>query len=242
MSAKSDAFEKAVATNIDSFPGVEASRPPGNTKLSDVLITKPARAWLEVKMNHTDNLSNARVYYKDGSWQTTYTTPAARAATNILNSSKDAKNFIAGISKFSGIPMRSIKIPTTLGGLSEEGAVPLHTMKAYFNQPGVNRYIANEENYNLGKLVTEHYTEGKLEPAHYMQAGDDFYLISSKNPLRLPTSIPLLEGNGNFKVRVSTRSRFYEVQTEIKIVKMPYSKYSVAPGTSKLNPFASKKK
>ena len=241
MSAKSDAYEKAVADNVNSIPGVVAIRPPGDTSLSDVLINKfnnkSARVWLEVKMSHTDNLSNPRVFYSDGKWQTTYKTPAAKAAVDILNSSMQAKKFIQDIAKFSGIPLKSIKIPTTQSGLKEEGAVPNATMKSFFSRPGVNRYIANEENYNLGKLVTEHYTIGKKEPAHYMQAGDDFYLISNANPLNLSKSIPLLKGMGDFKVRVSTRTNFYEVQAEIKISKMPDSKYSIAPSTKKLNPF-----
>jgi hypothetical protein len=244
MSAKSDAYEKAVADTINGIPGVTAIRPPGDTRLSDVLIVKynnkAVNAWVEVKMSHSDNLSNPRVFYSNGRWQTTYKTPAAEAACNILNASNEAEQFIKNIAKFSGIPLKSIKIPTTQSGLKEEGAVPLAVMKSYFNQPGVNRYIANKENYNLGKLVTEHYTIGKKEPANYMQAGDDFYLISNANPLNLTKSIPLLKGSGDFKVRVSTRSAFYEVQAEIKIAKMPDSKYSMAPGTRKLNPFLSK--
>jgi hypothetical protein len=243
MSAKSDAYEKAVADAIDAIGGVTAIRPPGDTRLSDVLITKynnkTARAWVEVKMSHTDNLSNPRVFYHSGKWQTTYKTPAAKAACEILNDSPQAEQFIKNIAKFSGIPHKSIKIPTTQSGLNEEGAVPLLIMKKYFDQPGINRYIANQENYNLGKLVTEHYTIGKKEPAHYMQAGDDFYMISRANPLKLTTSIPVLKGMGDFKVRVSTRSRFYEVQAEIKISEMPDSKYSISPGTKKLNPFLS---
>jgi hypothetical protein len=72
-----------------------------------------------------------------------------------------------------------------------------------------------------------------------MQAGDDFYLISSKNPLKLPKNIPVLTGSGDFKVRVATRSQFYEIQAEIKIKDMPDSEYSLMPGTKKKNPFIS---
>ena len=159
-----------------------------------------------------------------------------------MNKSAQAKKFIKDFAKFSGIPEKQIKIPTTKSGLKEPGAVPLAVMKAYFDTPGVNRYIANEEGQDLGALVTEHYTIGKTEPAYYMQAGDDFYRISNKNPLKMDTKIPLLKGTGDFKVRVATRSEFYEVQAEIKIDEMPDSKYSVAPGTKKLNPFLTMKK
>jgi hypothetical protein len=241
MSALSDKFEKDVANEINKVPGIQADRPSVGTEYSDVNITKfkdkKVDEWVEVKMSHTDNLANPRVFYKDGKWQTTYKTPAADATVNILNNSSQAKKFIEDISKYTGIPKKIIKIPTTKGGLKEEGAVPLEIMRSYFNRPGINRYITNNENSDLGELVTEHYTEGKKEPAYYMQAGDDFYRISKKNPLKLTSKIPLLKGSGDFKVRVATRSEFYEVQAEIKIKDMPKSDYSIKPKTNKKNPF-----
>ena len=246
MSAASDKFENDVAKNINKLPGIKAIRPKVSTEYSDVKIEidkfKGDNAiWLEVKMSHTDNLSNPRVFYDKGKWQTTYKTPAAKHTVDILNRSAQAKAFIKAIAKFSGIPEKSIKIPTTKSGLKEPGAVPLKVMKDFFSQPNINRYIANEENYNLGDVVTEHYTIGKAKPAYYMQAGDDFYMVSKKNPLKIK-GIPVLDGFGDFKVRVATRSEFYEVQAEIKIKKMPKSNFSVAPGTTKENPFMNMKK
>lgn len=242
MSAASDKYEKDVAKSIDHAVKRfdrkgEALRPSVGTEYADVKIVLPRQeVWCEVKMNHTDNLSNPRCYYHSGKWQTTYTTPAAQYTVDLLNSSTEAKQFIKDISKFSGIPVNIIKIPTTKSGLKEEGAVPLHVMKRYFDQGGVNRYIAEKKNFNLGQVVTEHYTIGKAEPAYYMQAADDFYLISTKNPLKMK-GIPQLKGTGDFKVRVATRSQYYEVQAEIKIKNMPNSPFSLAPKTSKKNPF-----
>jgi hypothetical protein len=238
MSAASDKYEKDVADNVNKIPGITASRPPGNTKFADVLIEKDGvKTWMEVKMNHTDNLSNPRMFYKNGKWDTSYTTPVAKHAVDILNASPLAKQFIKDIAKFSGIPVKEIKIPSSLGGLREEGAVPLAIMKQFFDRAGVNRYIANNPGMDLGKIVTEHYTKGKAQPAYYMQAGDDFYRISNKDVLKVGSKIPLLTGKGDFKVRVSTRSGYYEVQAEIKIAQMPDSNYSVKPGTRKKNPF-----
>lgn len=238
MSSVSDKYEKDVAKNIDQIPGVKAERPSVGTDYPDVRLTyQNKRTWLEVKMNHTDNLSNPRMFYKDGKWQTTYKTPAAHAACDILNKSPQTKKFLEAISKFSGIPMKDLKIPTSKTGLKEPGAVPLHVMKAYFSKPGVNRYIASKENQDLGKVVTDHYTIGKTEPAYYMQAGDDFYKISTKDPFGLGSGVPVLKGMGDFKVRIGTRTEFYEVQAEIKIKKMPDSGYSLKPGTKKKNPF-----
>ena len=63
-------------------------------------------------------------------------------------------------------------------------------------------------------------------------------MIGNRNPLDLPKDIPVLAGKGQFKIRISTRSQFYEVQAEIKIDKMPKSNYSALPGSNKKNPFA----
>jgi len=238
MSAASDKYEKDVANNINAIPGVKAERPPGDTAYADVKVTfKSKTHWLEVKMNHKDNLSNPRVYYENGTWQTTYKTPSAAAAVKILNSDSKTKKFLEDIAAFSGIPFKDLIIPTTKGGLKRPGAVPLAVMKMYFNQPRVNRYIANSENMDLGSIVTEHYTKGKKAPAYYMQAGDDFYRISSADPFGFGARVPLLSGNGDFKVRVATRSDFYEVQAEIKIDSMPTSRFSLRPGSKKANPF-----
>lgn len=241
MSAASDKYERDVAKYMNKLPGVKAVRPTVGTDYPDVLVEfKGKKSYVEVKMSHTDNLSNPRMFYSKGRWQTTYDTPAAHYAVEILNNSPQTKQFLKDLSKFTGIPLKDIKIPTTKSGLNEPGAVPLHIMKAYFDQPGVNRYIANKENQDLGKVVTEHYTIGKTEPANYMQAGDDFYRVGKADPFKLGSTVPELKGRGDFKVRVGTRSEFYEVQAEIKIQQMPNSPYSCKPGTSKKNPFAAK--
>ena len=239
MSAASDKYEKDVAEYINGMPNMHAIRPRVGTDYPDVLIKyKGKESWLEVKMSHTDNLANPRVFYKNGLWNTTYKTPAAKEAIDILNSSIQAENFIKSISQYSGIPLDSIIIATSKSQLKEPGAVPNHVMKSYFSKPGINRYVANKENVDIGNIVTAHYTKGKTKPAYYMQAGDDFYRISYENPFNLSTNIPLISGFGDFKVRISTRTEFYEVQAEIKIKKMNNSAFSVKPGTKKINPFS----
>ena len=242
MSAASDRYERDVAKSMDmAIKAVdrkgEAERPKVGTEYADVRFNCfGIQTWCEVKMNHTDNLSNPRVFYESKKWHTTYTTPAAQYTVELLNDSRDTKKFIKDIADFSGIHVGDICIPTTKSGLKSKYAVPLATMKKFFSQPGMNRYIAEEKNFNLGKVVTEHYTIGKEEPAYYMQADDDFYLISNANPLGM-RGIPLLKGKGDFKVRVATRSSYYEVQAEIKIKDMGNSPFSLAPKTSKKNPF-----
>lgn len=237
-SKAADQYEIDVANNLNSMEGVSSERPRVSAKYADITATLDGGEgpiWLEVKMNHTDNLGNPRIYYDGSKWDTTYNTPLAQFSVNLANKSRQTKKFLENIAKFSDI--ENPKIPTTKGGLKDSSAIPLEVMKEYFNQPGINRYIAMEEDVDMGRLVTEHYLRGKAEPAYYMQAGDDFYMIGKSNPLGLPKDIPLLSGRGNFKVRVATRSKFYEVQAEAKIIKMPSSKYSIKPGTNKKNPF-----
>jgi hypothetical protein len=247
MSAKSDKFEKDVATQITKMWkgfGLKAERPSVGTEYSDVRLKyKNKFFWLEVKMNHTDNLANPRVFYTGTQWKTTYKTPAAEYSVKQLNSGDSlTRKFLKEINNFSGI--HKAKIPTTKGGLKDGDAVPLKKMKQFFDDKIFNsRYILDKENVDIASLVTKHYTIGKAEPAYYMQAGDDFYLISTKDPLGLnkglrgKKKIPVLSGKGNFRVRVATRSQFYEVQAEIKIKTLKSSPYSLLKGTKKLNPF-----
>ena len=243
-SPASDSHEKKVADGINKMKGIKAERPKVSAAYSDVKLTTNSGGvtWLEVKMNHTDNLSNPRVFFDGSKWDTTYHTPAATFAVKQLNASSEAKDFLKSLRKFMGVGgTKKIKLPTTKSGLSDPDAVSLKTMKAYFEQPGITRYILKKPGVNLGKLVTDHYTKGKAEPAYYMQAGDDFYLISNTNPFNLPAGIPVLKGTGEFKIRIATRSAFYEIQAEIKIVDMPTSSYSALKGSKKKNPFANLK-
>lgn len=233
-----DKYEIEVAEYIQSL-GIDAKRPKVSSKYSDVLIHhKGKKVWLEVKMNHTDNLGNTRVFFDGKKWDASPEkegglSPLKQFCVDTLNNSSDAKRFIADLEKFTG--MTDIKIPTTLGGLKDPKAVPLDKMKDFFNTR--NRYILKLPGVDMGELVTNHYLKGKEEPAYYMQAGDDFYMIGKKNPLNVPNDVPLVSGSGEFKMRISTRSRFYEVQPEVKIERMEKSPYSLKSGTTKKNPF-----
>ena len=243
-SSKSDRYEKDVADNLNKIKDVTAERPKVSSAYADIYVTAQNgnACWIEVKMNHTDNLGNPRVYYDGKKWDTTYTMPSAHKSVELLNKSDETKLFIKAISEFSGI--KNPKIPTSkLGrgtnfrGLKDKDAVPLEVMREYFSQPGINRYIMTELDVDLGKEITDHYLKGKAEPAYYMQAGDDFYMIGRTNPLKLKGKIPLLAGAGPFRMRIATRSDYYEVQAELKIQEMPKSRYSIMPNTKKINPF-----
>lgn len=240
MSAASDRYEKEVADYLNNMDGVKADRPKVSTKYSDVVVTHNGKkAWLEVKMSHTDNLGNPRVSWVNNKWTAAVPMdPVKKFAIEYLSKSSQTKAFLKDISEYVNIPVMSMVLPSTKGLLKDSNAVSYESLVAYFKNK--NQYILDVKNVDLGKLVTAHYLEGKAEPAYYMQAGDDFYMIGNKNPLGLPSDVPKLTGKGSFKMRIgirSAKSGFYEIQPEIKIMDMPKSRYSVKPGTNKKNPF-----
>ena len=238
MTAASSLFEKIVASSINRIPDVQAERPKASVSYSDVrVLSGNTQAWIEVKMSHHDNFANPRVFYANGMWRSTNKTPAAQCLTDELNKSDRAKTFIDVISMYSNIPHDQIYIPTTRTGVREPNAVPLETMRQFFAENAAFKYILHVDDYPLDQLITDHYTAGKKEPAHYLQAGDDFYMISNTNPLMLPSDIPLISGRGSLRARISVRSKFYEVQGEIKLHSLPKSKYSVLEIENKRNPF-----
>jgi hypothetical protein len=206
------------------------------TDYSDVLINhRNKAAWLEIKMSHSDNLANPRVYYHQNTWNTRYSTPVAGIIVQELNKSQVSRDFVSSLAEYANIPLCNIYIPTNRGEMGAENSVPREVMKEYCT---VNsKYVYDDQDRDLTEIVTLHYTKGKTEPAYYMQAGDDFYMISNANPLGLSWDIPQLEGSGKFRVRVSNRSRFYEVQAEIKMRNIVQSQFSLLPNSEKQNPF-----
>lgn len=242
-SQTSDAYERAIADNINEHSKelqLTAKRPGVGTAYSDVLCTDTVsgkQSWIEVKMNHSDNLGNPRFFYKNGKWQTTYETPIASIIVDELNQSKEANKFIKDIAKFCGINPKDVFLPTTLSGLREENAVSLEQMIEFCENIKGNRYILKNDNYDVSKLVREHYIHGKAEPVYYIQTGDDFFRLHQHiNPLQFK-NIPILSGRGSCSVRVSTRSKFYEIQAEIKLKNIvSSSKYSLKPNSKKLLP------
>ena len=156
-SVASDKYEKNVADHINGLKNMSADRPKVSSAYSDVRISRLGnQTWLEVKMNHTDNLSNPRIFFDGRKWDTTYTTPAAKFAVEHMNKSQQARDFIQAIEKFSGI--KGAKIPTTKSGLKDPKAIPLDVMKEYFAQPGIDRYIMT-----LDKVSKSHFNHENIQ-------------------------------------------------------------------------------
>lgn len=236
MSKASDAREHLVASAINLLPNVSAFRPTLGTQYSDVKVNfRNKESWLEVKMNHKDNLANPRVYYHENTWKTRYSTPVAHDIVQELNKSQVSRDFVYSVADYCGMAYETIYIPTNRGEMGTENSVPRDKMRSYCKNNGA--YVLDYQDYDLSELVSSHYTKGKAEPAYYLQAGDDFFMITNCNPLGLSSEIPQLQGTGKFRVRVSNRSKFYEVQAEIKMTSLLSSPFSVLPNSLKQNPF-----
>ena len=119
MSAASDKYEKDVAANLDKMvksafgKSAFAERPSLPTTYSDVRMTVPGKGkvWCEVKMNHTDNLSNTRVFYKNGTWQVSDRAKSRNAAAEtcrLLNESKQTKQWVKDLADSCGINYKTI--------------------------------------------------------------------------------------------------------------------------------------
>lgn len=236
MTKASEKHEHYIAASIDILDGVSAKRPICGTDYSDVLINYNSKeAWLEVKMSHADNLANPRVYYHEKAWKTRYFTPVAGIIVNELNKSETARDFVYSLADHAKISYDNVFIPTLRSEADHPESIPRPLMKQYCKAN--SSYIIDFQDRDLTELVTLHYTQGKKAPAYYIQAGDDFFCISNTNPLGLSSSIPQIEGTGKFRVRVSNRSKFYEVQAEIKMKNLITSDFSLLPGSKKQNPF-----
>jgi hypothetical protein len=254
MSAASDKYEKDVAENIhNSAPKtLTANRPKVSTSYPDVLVEygryrgTQNGVWVEVKMNHTDNMMNPRFQYVKGEWQVipSYESEATKKLAKIFNDSKEAQEWIKGLKKYlidknwSG-DINNISLhSTTTARNADKNSVPLMMMKGYLSSLP-NKNVCKVPNVDIGNLVSLHYLKGKAATAYYLSSGDDFYQFGNENPLKIP-DVPKFEsaaGLNQVVLRIGDRSANFEIQAEVKAKTLANSKYSVKPGSSKINPF-----
>lgn len=265
-SIKSDDYENHIADSINLLSKdcvYFAERPTRNNKFSDVRVKRNdgVSSWIEVKMDHRAGLGSPRVYYSDydGGWCTSYQTPAATFAVDLLNNSKEAAMWIKQFKKWLCSELESTKddrllstiyrhknnghytpcdlkivLPTTAGGLGLRGAIPVDVMQKFVLDH--SRNILNHE-CDITSVVEDHYLKGKQEPAHYIQIGDDLYRVGDDNPFswEVPRlSIP----SGNIIARISiSNSKLYEIQVDIKSHSYCSSNYSLRLDSNKMRPF-----
>ncbi len=234
-SEDSNAHEAALLNGLKKFKKLIVTPSP-NPKYSDIGVQAGnKKSWIEVKMNHTDQLMNFRFFYDGKKWDTTYAGPSAKFVAAALNTNPLAKKFIADLKAFS-----KIKNPKIGAGFdkTDPSFISADILRKFFAGRD-NQYILKQDKVNISKLIEDHLQKGKQEPAHYMQTADDFYMMGNVNPLKLPNSIPRTNVTGPIAVRVGVRTKGYEIQPEIKFDKkqLPHSAYSILPGSKKKNPF-----
>lgn len=240
-SRASDKFEIDVANELKNL-GFDASRPKVDSTYSDVLVKHNGkRVWIEVKMNHTDQLGNVRSSYDGSKWFSAVEKKGPLAGkegplkiyiNKLLN--RHAKDFVSKAQKFTG----KKKMNTNKGPQQKDPDTINHEEMKKFLATQKNQYIISVPVKDLDQAVRDHYSKGgKTEAAYYLQADDDFYRLSNDDPLGVASDVPLFTGSGDLKMRVSIRSSMYEIQPELKVSKMGYSPYSIKPGTTKKNPF-----
>jgi len=257
MSTSSD-YEDAVAANIhNASKGLVGIRHKSGiqsmTSYPDVEVKyKGISTWVEVKMNHTDNLMNPRFKYV-GEWVVSgVDSKAIQELTQYFNASKDAKKWVDELrsfiknpkNKYTGNPAK-MTIHSLVGDRAKDvNSVPLITMKKFLaSRP--NKNIFKELDVDVGALVTNHYTIGKAAAALYVSSGDDFYRFGNKNPFKFTNKqAPVFKGTNGITYRIGDRSSNFEIMVEVKIKNtnaMGSSETSVKPGSSKPNPFGNLK-
>ena len=197
MPSKADLYEIDVANVIDSAlpSGYTAERPKVSSKFSDILIEGPRTTWVEVKMNHTDNLHNIRYFYDDGMWQVKREakSQATDALLKQINKSPNIKDWVSKMAAYMaenhGFDPDKLSIYSTKSERSQPHSVSVEQMKEYLATQPTNN-IGETIPVDIGHIATLHYNFGKAEPAYYMQTGDDFYRLGGKDPLGLGNAVP----------------------------------------------------
>jgi hypothetical protein len=252
MSAASDKFENDVAATINKVPGIKAERPKVSTSFPDVKVeyknySGTNAVWVEVKMNHTDNLMNPRFSFIDGEWVTpdSYKSPATDMLCKIWNNNNAANEWLMNlqafliVNKWTGDVNKMSLYSTKTDRGRDKNSVPVPLMKKYL-QSLPTKNICKEENINVGELVATHYLKGKAAKAYYLNSGDDFYQFKltgvKTNPFKIP-DVPVFKGTNSIVLRVGDRSDNFEIQAEVKLKRLDESNYSAAPSSKKQNPF-----
>lgn len=261
-SLNSDAREFEVAKIIDNWlkknkSSLRAKRPDVSPHYADVAIIDPNKgdrgwfAWVEVKMNLTDNLANSRIKYDGTKWFSNGV--SQMFCDDFLNQGgkyyKEAQNFIKMLAKILGKKPKDIKLSDSAmpGKLTQEEILKVQD---YLYKNNLTKNIIPDKEVDATKYVSYHYAydkgvPGDITPVAYIQLGDNFlrfpkdYLGKNFDPLKFGNSVPILSINGHLAIRLSVRSQKYEILPTLKAYSITQgglnadSNYSFAPGSSK---------
>lgn len=239
--------------------GITALHTGASSGSSDVTVERDGRqAAIEVKYlrNSGANLVSARFRYADGVW-----VPAGeesgftRMVIDELNSRPEPALFVEDVRRFVearrlslGQPVPpSIAMPATGEDADVLARDPRFVtpgeMRAFMGErkrAGGNRYVFLDPSCSrIPQLVEGHY---RKKGAQYLQYGDDFFVIGDQDPLGLNDAadppVPRFDAAcGRIGLRVSSRTRRYEIIPEVKAAGVPSSPYGIVGRGRSFPPF-----
>lgn len=266
-SIKSDAYELAMAEHINSLgkPGglcegrIKAKRPQASTQYSDVKVwyipkksTSKAfpsdGAWIEVKMNHSDNLVNTRVWFEKNKWHSINQSENSRYIADWISKNDYTKTWIAELRSFlknqlnwTEQNIKNLIIPKDKAHFGKPNCITPEEM-AKFMSTRQDTYFMRNYNVHIFPILEGHLLNGgKAEPASMIQTADDLYRLGRTNFSGFEhfMDLPIPDAIGNVHARLTLRSNgVIEMKPEVKMTKINNaSKYSLKPGSTKMLPF-----
>jgi hypothetical protein len=206
-------------------------------KKSDVIlsISGDIDSAVEVKTNVTDNLVNPRMGYQDG-WHFMVKNNdknVSSFATSLMKDDDRCNKFLYRLQKYTSRSV--IKLSSRKSDQNSCSFVGIEEMRQFYNDDNMADQYIYKSNVNASEVLQGWCVGGKR--CDYIQIADNFFRLTKSDPLGL-VDVPVLGCPGTFHVRVSLRTKFYEIQPEVKLHKGEFteSPYSLQPNTNKINP------
>ena len=206
-------------------------------KKSDVILHIEGNLFsaVEVKTNITDNLVNPRLKY-DGAWEFIVKDNAKNVgsfATSLMENDVSCNRFLYQLKKFTN--RSKIKLSSRKSDQNTCVFVGIEEMKNFFASSVADNQYIYKSDIDASKVLQDWCVDGKR--CDYIQIEDNFFRLTEDDPLGL-SHVPVLDCIGSFHVRISLRTKFYEIQPEVKLYKKEFkeSPYSLRPNTHKNNP------
>jgi hypothetical protein len=210
-------------------------------KKSDVIlsISGGIDSAVEVKTNITDNLVNPRMGYQNGvggGWHFVVKNNDKNVgsfATSLMENDDRCNKFLDKLQKFT--KRSQIKLSSRKSDQNSCSFVGIEEMRKFYSDGNMTDQYIYKSKVNASEVLQDWCVEGKR--CDYIQIADNFFRLTKSDPLDL-VDVPVLDCTGTFHVRVSLRTKFYEIQPEVKLHKKEFieSPYSLQPNTDKTNP------
>lgn len=231
MSKKSLNFELACVDGISKNTDFIVEHTGNNNDTSDIFVTdKDKSFYVECKMTKTTQMASPRIYFNKTYWtnkklELGESNPLAQYMCDMLNSNEEVKCLLSEMREY--FDTDELIFPSRV--------YPPSLVKNFFKKKET-QYILDVSMNDIGKIIAQHYLKGKKFSTQYIQIGDNFYKFCTNDICGL-RDVPILSGEGYLKVRVSIRSKYVEVQPELKFINLEDSNFSILNDSKKQFPF-----